>query len=82
MTAAGAAGPCSSPADCDAGQVCCLNETAFSIDCQSPTMCPGDGLSGTYLACASDQDCPNNAKGSCTSLTDAAAFFYCDPRVQ
>ena len=73
---------CSSPGDCDAGQVCCLNEAVFSINCQSPIMCPGGGVSGTYHACATDQDCPNQAKGSCQSLTDAAAFFYCNPLVR
>jgi hypothetical protein len=82
MLPPGQQAPCYSPADCDAGQVCCLNEAVLSIDCQSPAMCPGGGQAGTYHACASDNDCPNQAKGSCKSLTDAAALYYCDPRVQ
>jgi hypothetical protein len=77
--------PCFSPADCDAGQVCCLNETVFSIECQSPVMCPGGGQSGTYHACAADTDCPNQVKTSCQPVPgtgDAGVLKYCNPLFQ
>lgn len=73
---------CTTPADCDAGQVCCLNETAFTIDCQSPAACPGNGQSGTYLACGTYLDCPNPTKGSCVPVPgtgDAGLLLYCTP---
>ena len=80
---------CFSPADCDPGQVCCLNETVFTIDCQTPVMCPGGGQSGTYYACASDCDCPNQAVGSCqpvptvpTGPDGGAVLLYCNPLFQ
>jgi hypothetical protein len=76
---------CFSPAECDAGQVCCLNETAPSIDCQSPVMCPGGGQSGTYHACATAADCPNQAPGSCQAVPgtgDAGLLKYCNPLFQ
>jgi hypothetical protein len=81
--------PCFSPAECDAGQVCCLNETVASIECLSPVMCPGGGQSGTYHACASDLDCPNQTVGSCQPVPQVPpgpdgkpALLYCSPLFQ
>lgn len=81
--------PCFSPGDCDAGQVCCLNETgAGSINCLSPVMCPGGGQAGTYHACASAADCPGQAINACQPVPgvpkqgDASVLNYCDPTVK
>jgi hypothetical protein len=73
---------CFTPADCDAGQVCCLNETQFSIACLSPAMCPGGGQYGTYLACGTDRDCPSQTP-ECQPVPgtgDAGVLDYCTPR--
>jgi hypothetical protein len=55
---------CLVPTDCDAGTVCCLQPQAASpLTCQPPPICQGPN---TYLACATDLDCPTQVPGSCT----------------
>ena len=74
---------CFSPAECEPGQVCCINEAQFGINCMSPAMCPGNGLYSTYLACATDLDCPNSTKHACQPVPgtgDAGLLNYCVPQ--
>jgi hypothetical protein len=73
---------CFTPADCQPGEVCCLNENTFSIACLSSVMCPGNGQSGTYLACGTPLDCPNPSTATCTDVPgtgDAGVLKYCSP---
>jgi hypothetical protein len=74
--------PCFSPADCDAGQVCCLNQTGPSINCLSPVMCPGNGQSGTWFACVAGTDCLSEPTNTCQDVPgtgDAGLLKYCAP---
>jgi hypothetical protein len=76
---------CFSPADCEAGKVCCLDTTQLTVTCQAPAYCPGNGQSGTYLACTTPLDCPNPSTASCTDVPgtgDAGVLKYCAPVVQ
>lgn len=73
---------CFSPSDCDAGQVCCLNQNGPSINCLSPVMCPGNGQSGTWLACAAATDCLSEPQNLCQPVPgtgDAGTLNYCAP---
>ena len=73
---------CLVPKDCGSGTVCCLQLSASAISCQPAALCPGDGK-GTYLTCATDQDCPNQTSGSCSPVplgTDAGVSLnVCAP---
>jgi hypothetical protein len=57
--------PCSTPAECPSGLVCCV---AFSpvpgVTCRPSQLCP-TGSGENYLACGTDSDCPNQVPGSC-----------------
>ena len=67
---------------CDAGQVCCLNQNGPSINCLSPVMCPGNGQSGTWLACAAATDCLSEPQNLCQPVPgtgDAGTLKYCAP---
>ncbi len=62
---------CFDPTDCPTGQTCCLRfeNSSGTVSCQQSALCPGDGVS-TYIACATDADCPSAAM-KCTFLTTA-----------
>jgi hypothetical protein len=50
--------PCTVPADCPSGLVCCVQLAPVpGVTCLPPQICPGDGVT-TYLACADDSQCP------------------------
>jgi hypothetical protein len=70
---------CEVPKDCDSGKICCLQVATSMLNCQ-PT-CQGPG---TYMACASDLDCPTQLSGSCTLIAggpDAGyAISVCPPQ--
>lgn len=63
---------CFDPTDCLSGQVCCLRfeNTIGTVSCQEGALCPGDGVT-TYIACATDADCPTAAQ-KCLFLASAA----------
>jgi hypothetical protein len=74
--------PCFSPSDCPSGQVCCLNQNGPSINCLSSVMCPGNGQSGTWLACAGATDCLSEPQNLCQAIPgtgDAGQLKYCAP---
>ena len=54
--------PCSIPADCPNGLVCCLS--AIGLKCLPALVCPGDRIN-TWRACVVDSDCPPPTIGSC-----------------
>ena len=60
--------PCTTPAQCPAGLACCV---AFSpvpgVTCRPASRCPTAG-GENYLACGSDNDCPNQVPGSCVEI--------------
>jgi hypothetical protein len=71
--------PCFTPADCPAGVACCLNvnpDGTGTVACQAEVVC----LSGstTYVACASDADCPP-VRPTCeaVSSTSQGEFKVC-----
>ena len=63
---------CFVPTDCPTGQRCCVRfeNSIGTVSCQESALCPGDGVT-TYIACATDGDCPTVAT-KCTFLTSAA----------
>lgn len=72
--------PCLVPQDCDAGSVCCFQTNLFSLSCQKPAGCSGDGTD-TYRTCATDRDCANPTPGACRLYTQAAgvSLNICTP---
>ncbi len=54
--------PCSIPADCPHGLVCCLSP--LGLTCLPAQVCPGDRMT-TWRACVADTDCSPPTIGSC-----------------
>jgi len=74
--ALGSDGPmtCFVPTDCSAGQTCCvmLEGGSGTVSCQPSALCvPGDY---TWLACATDADCPA-ALSKCTEIATTPEGF-------
>jgi hypothetical protein len=64
--------PCVTPEWCPAGLACCV---AFAptagVTCRPASICLMSGEN--YLACGSDNDCPNQVPGSCVEIGDPTA---------
>jgi len=70
--------PCFQPSDCPRGIACCVSVTADGsgiVSCRPQSLC-GAGM--TYVACASDGDCPS-VRPTCTpvSSTPQGEFKVC-----